>query len=483
MVAPSDTLRRRAIRRPRYRRDDIKIEIRGDDHSKEHSKSHAKDDSGDHSSDEDDSPSPSKTKFPPDARQTQPPSQQQPPPVLNPADPTESVSSTQSSTLPQQSAPPASGPQRGQPPASFTSVTTSAPGPTAVPQTTTSSGAQQTGGASRGGGEAGLGRDRTTEVGWTPTAIAFGTIAIAALCLVIGVSIWWCLRFHKRRKARRMFERGQPPPPPPPDGVYWDPAVTFSAPSAPVRRAPSSVMAELMGHAYATENGGYYGNPGGGPDRNSLTPQGYLDEKRFDPARQLPVLEPAPVAQPNVRNSIASWIRRHHPLKLNPMSGRTSVYSARSAGPSSRSVNATAAPPVPAVPAVYRSTDRVDSPGPGGDPNNPRYASSSRYDTDNQSARDDTNSILSLYENRPPQDSGQPGPWLVEPPAPLFAGRGVSMAPTEVTDRTESTWRTWGAGVSQPQHQAQAAAAAAAAAAEAPRPGWIERCIKFGGLK
>ncbi|KAK2016478.1 hypothetical protein LZ32DRAFT_615125 [Colletotrichum eremochloae] len=449
MVAPPDTLRRRVIRRPRYRRDDMKIEIRDDD--------------SDISSDEEDSPSPKKTSFPPNAQPTQPLSQQQPPPpVLNPADPTGGISSTSASGSPQQTAAP-SGSQREQP--SLTSITTGT-APTAFPQSGTGSDAQPTGGSGRGGSEAGLGSDRSTEVGWTPTAIAFGTIAIAALCLVIGVGIWWCLRFQKRRKARQMYERGLPP-----DGAYWDPAMTFSAPTAPTRRAPSSVMAELMGQAYAAENGGYYGNP----DRNSLTPQGYLDEKRFDPARQLPILEPAPVAQPNVRSSIASWIRRHHPLKLNPMGGRSSVYSNRSAGPSSHTVNAaTAVPPVPAVPAAYRSTDRVDSPGPGGNPNNPQYASSSRYDTDNQSARDDTNSILSLYQNRPPQEPNQPETWLAPPP-PVFAQRGVSMAPTEATDRTESTWRTWGAGASQPLNPPPAA--------DAPRPGWIERCIKFGGLK
>ncbi|KAK1994407.1 hypothetical protein LX36DRAFT_208311 [Colletotrichum falcatum] len=434
MVAPSDTLRRRAIRRPRYPRDDIKIEIRDDD--------------SDASSDED-SPSPSKTKFPDSPRKTDPPSQQ-PPAVLNPADTSGAISSPAS---PQQTADPAR-PQREQPSASVD--------PAAFPQTA-SSGAQPTGGVSRGGGnETGLGRDRSDEAGWTPTAIAFGTIAIAALCLVIGVGIWWFLRFRKRRKAQRMYERGLAP-----DGggaPYWDPAMTFSAPTAPARRAPSSVMAELMGQAYAAENGGYYGNP----DRNSLTPQGYLDEKRFDPARQLPILEPAPVAQPNVRSSIASWVRRHHPLKLNPLSGRSSVYS--TGGAAVDAAAPAAAPPVPAVPAVYRSTDRVNSPspGPGG---NPQYAASSRYDTD----RDDANSILSLYQNRLPQEPGQPEPWLVEPPKPLFAQRGISMAPTESTDRSESTWRTWGAGVSQPLNKAPAP--------EAPRPGWIERCIKFGGLK
>ncbi|KZL75641.1 hypothetical protein CI238_04867 [Colletotrichum incanum] len=457
MVAPMNSLRRRAIRRPYYRRDDLKIEIR--------------DDPGEMSSDEEDSPSPASSTFPPGTQPTQPPSPPSgPPAVLNPADPTDGISSADSPTtsdFPRPTAPPR-GPQREQPSNSFTSVTTTESSsststfPTAVPQSTTSFDSQPTGGTTRGGNDAGLGNDRSTEVGWTPTAMAFGTIAIAALFLVIGVGIWWCLRYQKRRKARQMYERNISP-----DGSFWDPSATFSAPTATVRRSPSSVMAELMGHAYVTENGnagGYYGN-----DRNSLTPEGYLDEKRYDPSRQLPILEPAPVAQPNVRNSIASWIRRHHPLKLNPMSGRSSVYSTRTIGASTHTVNA---PPVPAVPDVYRSTDRVDS-GLGSHQNNSRDNASSRYDTDSQSGGYNTNSLLSLYQSQPQQEPGQ-APWLMDPPPVVFGERGVSIAPTEATTRTESTWRSWGGGVTQPQNQAPP---------ETPRRGWIEKCIKFGGLK
>ncbi|GKT51948.1 uncharacterized protein ColSpa_12129 [Colletotrichum spaethianum] len=455
---------RRAIRRPHYRREDLKIEVR--------------DDLGDFSSDDDDSPSPDSSTFPPNAQETQSFSRpQRPRPVLNPANPTEDISSTKSTTssdFPRTTAP-LRETQREQPSSTFPSVTSAESSsstrtlPTAVPQTTTVFNSQPTGATNRGGSEAGLGNDRSTEVGWTPTAIAFGTIAIAALVLVIGVGIWWCLRFQKRRKARQLYDRNMSP-----DGRFWDPSATYSAPAAPsapfatVRRSPSSVMAELMGHAYANENGnagGYYGN-----DRNSLTPEGYLDEKRYDPARQLPVLEPAPVAQPNVRNSIASWIRRHHPLKLNPLSGRSSVYSTRTIGASTRTVNA---PPVPAMPDVYRGTDHVDNSGLGVPQNNPRDIVSSRYDTSRHSTGSDNNSLLSLYQNQPQHEPGQ-APWLMDPPPVVFGERGVSMAPTEATTRTESTWRTWGGGIAQPQNQAPP---------ETPRRGWIEKCIKFGGLK
>ncbi|TQN64750.1 hypothetical protein CSHISOI_10592 [Colletotrichum shisoi] len=443
MVSPMSSLKRRAIRRPHFPRDDLEIEIR--------------DDLGETSSDDDNSPSPSGSTFPPV--------------VLNPADPTESISSSStSSDFPRPTAPPR-GPQRGPSPGFDTSVTSKSSSssstssfPTAFPQSTTGSDSQPSGGgADRGGNEEGLGNDRSIETGWTPTAIAFGTIAIAALFLVLGVGTWWCVRYQKRRKARNMYDRNVSP-----DGSFWDPPATFSPPSAaaaaaavaPVRRSPSSFMAELMSHAYAAEDGhaaagaypGAYASDNDA-DRNSLAPQGYLDEKRHDPARQLPILEPAPVAQPNVRNSFASWIRRHHPLKLNPMPGRNSVYSTRSLAASSRSVNNAPLPPVPALP---------DSTG---------------YNT---------NSLLSLYHTQPQhpyqhpyqQQLGQP-PWLMDPPPVVFGERGVSMAPTEATARTESTWRSWGGGVTQPQHHHQHQQSPPGT----PRRGWIEKCINFGGLK
>ncbi|WYZ37644.1 hypothetical protein EsH8_II_001150 [Colletotrichum jinshuiense] len=447
MVAPLSTLRRRAIRRPQYRKIDLKIDIRDDD--------------SDISSDEDDSPSPSSTTFPPGAGPTRAPSLPlPPPPVLNPADPTDETSSTESSASSTSTEAPR-GPQRT--PLSTdlsstiaTTTESTSSSPTALPNTrsTTSFDSQPTTSPTRGGNEEGLGNDRSSEGGWTPTAIAFGTIAIAALILCIGVGIWWCVGYQKRRKARQLYNRSISP-----DGSFWDPSATFSPPTAPPpRRSPSSVMAELMGHAYAAENGG----AGAYSNRNSLTPQGYLDEKRYDPSRQLPILEPAPVAQPNVRNSFASWIRRHHPLKLNPMGGRSSVYSTRTVGASTYTVNA---PPVPAVPNAYRSTDRVEQSGLAVPPTDPRHSSYSRNGADDQ-ANPSTNSILSLYENR----TQQPGeaPWLLDPPPVAFGDRGVSMAPTE------STWRSWGGGVSQPHFQAPP---------ETPRRGWIEKCIKFGGLK
>ncbi|KAF6800916.1 hypothetical protein CMUS01_15539 [Colletotrichum musicola] len=461
MEASGSTVRRRIVRRPRFRREDLRIEIR--------------DDPGDISSD-DDSPSPTNKSFSHTGTKTHSPKKtdspklpQQPPPVaLNPANPTKTDSPTSSSFPTSLPTAPPRGPGRQNPPAtSFSSSITTTEStrrtsslPTAFPESqfTNSNGARPTGSAD--GSDIGLGSARSSEVGWTPTAIAFGTIAIAALFLCIGWGLWWFLRYRKRRKARDMYDRSMSP-----ESQLWNPASSFSAPTAPVRRSPSSVMAELMGAAFAAQGGN------SGRDRNSLTPQGYLDEKTYDPARQLPILEPAPVHQPNVRNSVASWIRRHHPLKLNPLSGRSSVYSTRTLGASAPDVNA---PPVPAVPDAYRPGSQQSSlQVPQATGNQNRYTSSSHYGTENPPDYS-ASSILSLYQTEQPSGQHPQAPWLQEPPPLRHSERGVSMAPTEATARTESTWRSWGGGVTQPREHAPP---------ETPRRGWIEKCIKFGGLK
>jgi len=67
-------------------------------------------------------------------------------------------------------------------------------------------------------------------------------------------------------------------------------------------------MNELMASAYAAQNG-------------DTTPHGYPAEKTSN----LPTAE----AQPQLRSSVASWLRRHHPLNLNPpSSARSSAASA-----------------------------------------------------------------------------------------------------------------------------------------------------------
>jgi len=49
-------------------------------------------------------------------------------------------------------------------------------------------------------------------------------------------------------------------------------------------------------------------------------------------------------SQPQIRFSIASWLRRHHPLKLNPLSARGSLFSNASKSPTRRGSGDTDSP-------------------------------------------------------------------------------------------------------------------------------------------
>jgi hypothetical protein len=100
-----------------------------------------------------------------------------------------------------------------------------------------------------------------------------------ALLATLSFLLW------KRRLPRRSTSRK---PPQPEDGPPPNP------------RSQSAIMADLMASAYAAQNGG------------SMTDT-YPNEKS--------PTEP----QPQIRSSVASWLRRHHPLTLNPLSARSST--------------------------------------------------------------------------------------------------------------------------------------------------------------
>ncbi|KAH8902833.1 hypothetical protein BR93DRAFT_941147 [Coniochaeta sp. PMI_546] len=125
--------------------------------------------------------------------------------------------------------------------------------------------------------------------------IAIGTIAAVALLAALGFLIW-------KRRARRSASNS---PGRPIDAI---PSNVTSQPENV--RSQSEIMDELMASAYATQNGG---------DMS----RAYLDEKRNGDGSA-----PAVTEQPQIRRSIASWLRRHHPLDLNPLGGRSSTASA-----------------------------------------------------------------------------------------------------------------------------------------------------------
>ncbi|KAH6688411.1 hypothetical protein F5X68DRAFT_275307 [Plectosphaerella plurivora] len=300
-------------------------------------------------------------------------------------------------------------------------------------------------------------------------AIAFGIVGAASVVLCIGVGIWWlCRRSRKKKRASQQPSIASTQPP------QVDPRYMQQAnlpPDRPdLRRTPSSLMGELMAAAYDVE---------GGQDQQrytqTQTPQGYLDEKRYDPNQQLPILQPAPVAQPVVSESIASWVRRHNPLKLNPVNGRTSVYS--TAGTvTPHEVSGRSAPPVPAVPPVYQSRNL-----PGDDDKEflvppplavPARVVSSNYSNHERSpvsvyARNSGSWFHREYQDQQQQQQQQPQQQNA------FNPRAPSMA---MTERTESTWASWGGGVSRPQYQPEMPA-------ETQQKTWIEKCVRLGGLR
>lgn len=94
-----------------------------------------------------------------------------------------------------------------------------------------------------------------------------------------------------------------------------------------VKRSDASIMDEAIQAAY-------------GGDRETTIPKGFLDEKKHDPNYPLPLLEPEPILQASIRQSLVSWFKRssrHHPLKLSPMSRwsrstRASTFHSEAAG-------------------------------------------------------------------------------------------------------------------------------------------------------
>lgn len=135
-------------------------------------------------------------------------------------------------------------------------------------------------------------------------------------------------------------------------------------------RSNSQILDELIAASYAHQNGQ------DGTNNTYSIPNGYVlpatvpDEKRADGAHPVTIIQPAPTHQPEVRKSVASWLRKHHPLKLNPLSIRGSTFSAFSRRASSaygsqqgRDSMASSyppptpynpdAPPMPDIPATY----------------------------------------------------------------------------------------------------------------------------------
>ncbi|KAK0658024.1 hypothetical protein B0T16DRAFT_402893 [Cercophora newfieldiana] len=138
--------------------------------------------------------------------------------------------------------------------------------------------------------------------------IAMGTIAGVAMLASLLFFLWRRYHLRKARDSLTFFTS--------PTAGAPGPEATTSRVGDPLTRTDSQILNDLLATAYAHQNG-------------RTTPPGIASEKAH---QVLTVLDrvPPPEGEDNVhgangipnatiRSSIASWLRRHHPLQLNPM--------------------------------------------------------------------------------------------------------------------------------------------------------------------
>lgn len=144
---------------------------------------------------------------------------------------------------------------------------------------------------------------------------------------------------RRRRNVNRQKKADIPttrdiPPPPPAD-----------------TRTDSQILDELMNTAYAHQNGGVVTDEKRKTRLDSTNPsEGAVEEGVSFPYHTA-----------KIRPSIASWLRRHHPLQLNSLS-RWSATTTASSIPTTpaftnRVESVPPVPPVPVVPAVLAVPD------------------------------------------------------------------------------------------------------------------------------
>ncbi|KAK4220299.1 hypothetical protein QBC37DRAFT_5773 [Rhypophila decipiens] len=169
--------------------------------------------------------------------------------------------------------------------------------------------------------------------------IAVGTIAGVALLAGLLFFLW---RWKRARKGHRLDDDA-------PELPYSNANNQTGAtgPSATIDpRSNSQILDDLIAASYAHQNGGTM--PAGGV-------WSAQDEKRdlehANVANIAPQSRQLEDDQPQIRFSIASWLRRHHPLKLNPMGSKrgsmasSAVSSAFSRSGSGASKNSVSSPP------------------------------------------------------------------------------------------------------------------------------------------
>ncbi|KAK3328799.1 hypothetical protein B0H66DRAFT_596414 [Apodospora peruviana] len=145
--------------------------------------------------------------------------------------------------------------------------------------------------------------------------IALGVIGLVALLCGLGYFLWKRYLVHREREIASWSSSPNNATPP----AHPDASATIDP------RTNSQILDDLIAASYAHQNGG-----GTSPAVGFVAT---TDEKTPDGTYPVSILPPAPKgSQPEIRSSIASWLRRHHPLHLNPLSQRGSMLSAVSFG-------------------------------------------------------------------------------------------------------------------------------------------------------
>lgn len=201
----------------------------------------------------------------------------------------------------------------------------------------------------------------------------------------------------------------------------------------------SDTSSDRMSVAYANDNG-----RNSYQDRGPMNSNGYMDEKYAGFGDQQPILRPEPTANPKgtmdptFDNSISDWMNYQTQQEMvNPMTARNSVAS---------SAVWNNIPPFTPGLMGENGTSAVQS-ADMPPPLDPRFAAAniqapqtSQFQNGGKPISIYAGQKVSYLERPPiPPEPHQPPAFRLPPPP----GR-MSVALTEVTNNTESTWNTWG---------------------------------------
>lgn len=255
---------------------------------------------------------------------------------------------------------------------------------------------------------------------------------LAGVALLAGL-LFFLWRWKRSRKGHRLDDSA--PELPYSNANKFHPN-THQGPSATIDpRSNSQILDDLIAASYAHQNGGSL--PAGGAWSSQ-------DEKRdmegAAAAAHIGNLSPQSrqieEPQPQIRFSIASWLRRHHPLKLNPMGSKRGSMASSAVSKNSSSSRA------PPTVRDSRGSSILDVKT----MMRPRYHDSVRPDQSvsqrNTMATEVTNSVYDYYYARPESQapgSQQPGQDEIPPLPPVYTSPGQTKT-QQLAAKYQSVW-------------------------------------------